>query len=131
MHTAFDVIDLASRQHLTVRETVASYWEMFDTLDLGWLWDAVGALPRNDRWQTQARSALRDDLMGALADLADDALYVGGARDWAAANDRVVGRALAMFTEIRRADAYDLTTLSVALRQLRNLALITQRPSSG
>jgi glutamate dehydrogenase len=131
MHTAFDVIDLAHRQHLTVRETAAAYWEVFDTLDLGWLWDAVGALPRNDRWQTQARSALRDDLMGALADLADDALYMGSARDWAAANDRVVVRAMAMFTEIRRADAYDLTTLSVALRQLRNLALITQRPASG
>jgi glutamate dehydrogenase len=131
MHTAFDVIDLAHRRHLTLRETAAAYWEVFDTLDLGWLWDAVGALPRNDRWQTQARSALRDDLMGALADLADDALYVGSARDWAAANDRVVVRAMAMFTEIRRADAYDLTTLSVALRQLRNLALITQRPASG
>jgi glutamate dehydrogenase len=130
MHTAFDMIDLAIRRRLTVRETAAAYWEMFDTLDLGWLWDAVGALPRNDRWQTQARSALRDDLMAALADLADDALYVGGARDWASANDRVVARAMAMFTEIRRADAYDLTTLSVALRQLRNLALITQRPQT-
>jgi glutamate dehydrogenase len=131
MHTAFDIIVLASRQHLSVRATASAYWEMFDTLDLGWLWDAVGALPRNDRWQTQARSALRDDLMGALADLADDALFVGSARDWAAANERVVVRAMAMFNEIRRADAYDLTTLSVALRQLRNLALITQRPASG
>ena len=28
-----------------------------------------------------------------------------------------------MFTEIRRAEGYDLTTLSVALRQLRNLPL--------
>ena len=35
---------------------------------------------------------------------------------------------MAMFTEIRRATRYDLTTLSVALRQLRNLVLITQRP---
>ena len=32
-----------------------------------------------------------------------------------------------MFTEIRRAESYDLTTLSVALRQLRNLALTTGR----
>jgi glutamate dehydrogenase len=128
MHTSFDIIDLASRQHLTVRQTAAAYWEVFDTLDLGWLWDAVGMLPRNDRWQTQARSALRDDLMGALADLADDALYVGGAAEWAAANERVVSRANAMFAEIRRTDTYDLTTLSVALRQLRNLVLITQRP---
>ena len=131
MHTSFDIIDLASRQHLTVRETAAAYWEVFDTLELGWLWDAVGMLPRNDRWQTQARSALRDDLMGALADLADDALYVGGATEWAAANERVVSRAMAMFAEIRRTDAYDLTTLSVALRQLRNLVLITQRPATA
>jgi glutamate dehydrogenase len=130
MHTSFDVIDLAHRKDLTVRETTAAYWQVFDALDLGWLWDAVGMLPRNDRWQTQARSALRDDLMGALADLANDALSVGGAREWAGANERVVGRATAMFTEIRRADAYDLTTLSVALRQLRNLTLITQRPHS-
>ncbi|HVE18441.1 MAG TPA: hypothetical protein VNB52_05120, partial [Ilumatobacteraceae bacterium] len=131
MHTSFDIIDLASRQYLTVRETAAAYWEVFDTLELGWLWDAVGMLPRNDRWQTQARSALRDDLMGALADLADDALYVGGATEWAAANERVVSRAMAMFAEIRRTDTYDLTTLSVALRQLRNLVLITQRPATA
>jgi glutamate dehydrogenase len=131
MHTALDIIDLADRQHLAVRETAAAYWDVFEVLELGWLWDAVGMLPRNDRWQTQARSALRDDLMGALADLADDALYVGGAREWASANERVVSRAMAMFAEIRRADAYDLTTLSVALRQLRNLVLITQRPASN
>jgi len=128
MHTAFDVIDLARRQGLPLSQTATAYWDVFDALDLGWLWDAVGMLPRNDRWQTQARSALRDDLMGALADLADDALYLGGAREWAAANERVVARAMAMFAEIRRADAYDLTTLSVALRQLHNLVLTTQRP---
>ena len=131
MHTSFDIIDLATRQNLRVRETAAAYWEVFDALDLGWLWDAVGLLPRNDRWQTQARSALRDDLMSALADLADDALYVGGAAAWVAANERVVARAMAMFAEIRRTDTYDLTTLSVALRQLRNLVLITQRPATG
>jgi glutamate dehydrogenase len=131
MHTGFDIIDLASRPNVTVRQAAAAYWEIFAELDLGWLWDAVGMLPRNDRWQTQARSALRDDLMGALADLAEDALHVGSAREWVAANERVVKRAMAMFAEIRRADAYDLTTLSVALRQLRNLVLITQRPQSG
>ena len=34
-----------------------------------------------------------------------------------------MARAAAMFTEIRRAESFDLTALSVALRQLRNLAL--------
>src|SRR3954467_1128707 len=130
MHTAFDIIGLAGRQGVTVSKTARAYWDIFDTLDLGWLWDAVGMLPRNDRWQTQARSALRDDLMGALADLADDALHVGGAQQWAAANERVMARAMAMFAEIRRAAVYDLTALTVALRQLHNIVLTTHRPAA-
>jgi hypothetical protein len=31
---------------------------------------------------------------------------------------------MAMFNDLRRVDAHDLTTLSVAVRQLRTLALI-------
>jgi glutamate dehydrogenase len=129
LHTGFDVVQLAQQRRISVGAAATAYWQVFDVLDLQWLWDAVGALPRNDRWQTQARSALRDDLLMALADLADDALYVGSAADWASANDGVVRRSMSMFTEIRRAEAFDLTTLSVALRQLRNLALVTQRPA--
>ena len=44
-----------------------------------------------------------------------------------AANERSVARTMAMFTEIRRAGHLDVANLSVALRQLRNLALITDR----
>ena len=33
MHTSFDIIDLATRQNLRVRETAAAYWEVFDALD--------------------------------------------------------------------------------------------------
>ena len=47
----------------------------------------------------------------------------GSPASWIEANERAVGRALAMHTEIRRAESFDLTTLSVALRQLRNLTI--------
>jgi len=127
LHTAFDVVDLAARREANVAAVASAYWHVFELLDIGWIWDAIGALPRSDRWQTQARSALRDDLLVALADLADDVLHAGGATAWASANERLVNRTAAMFTEIRRAETFDLTTLSVALRQLRNLALVTQR----
>jgi glutamate dehydrogenase len=129
LHTGFDVIELSAKRGIDVVAVAAAYWAVFELLDVGWLWEAVGALPRADRWQTQARSALRDDLLVALADLADDALYVGSAREWAAANERVVNRTMAMFTEIRRVGSLDVGILSVALRQLRNLALVTQRPA--
>ncbi|MFT3853738.1 MAG: NAD-glutamate dehydrogenase [Ilumatobacteraceae bacterium] len=130
LHTGFDVVELAARTGESITAVAGAYWSMFDVLDIGWLWDAVGALPRVDRWQTQARSALRDDLLVALADLADDALYVGSAQAWMAANERIVAQAMAMFTDIRRAGNLDVGILSVALRQLRNLSLLTQRPPS-
>jgi glutamate dehydrogenase len=124
MHTAFDIIELGRHHDAPVAVAADAYWALFDELELTWLWDGVGALPRSDRWQTQARSALRDDLLTVLADLAGSVLASGGsAKKWIAANQRLAGRAVRMLNEIRRADSFDLTNLSVALRQLRNLAL--------
>ncbi len=50
----------------------------------------------------------------------------GSPADWIANNQRSVGKAIAMHMEIRRAESFDLTTLSVALRQLRNLTLVAR-----
>ncbi len=127
LHTSFDVIELAEARHTDAPSVARMYWQVFDALDVSWLWEAIGALPRSNRWQTQARSALRDDLLIVLADLTDDCLLLGSLDEWMATNERVVARTSAMFTEIRRAESFDITTLTVALRQLRNLALTTQR----
>ena len=124
IHTGFDVVDLAARTKKPLHSVAGVYWELFEHLDLGWLWDAIGRLPRSNRWQTQARAALRDDLLAALADLAEDAIIAGSVADWSANSGRMIARARTLFTEIRRVDSHDLTTLSVALRQLRNLALL-------
>jgi glutamate dehydrogenase len=128
LHTSFDVVELAQRRAADPADVSRVYWQVFEAIDIGWLWDAIGSLPRSERWQTQARSALRDDLLAVLADLTDECLLLGSVEAWTAANERVVGRTMAMFTEIRRADTFDITTLTVALRQLRNLALTAQRP---
>jgi glutamate dehydrogenase len=125
LHTGFDVVDLAADTGASLDAVADTYWGVFDHLDVSWLWDAVGALPRAERWPSQARSALRDDLLTALADLTADALRAGGVAAWAAANERVITRVAAMFREIRRVDAYDVVTLSVALRQLRNVHLVS------
>ena len=125
LHTGFDLIEIADREGVAVAAVASVYWKVFDRLDLMWLWDAIGALPRSDRWQTQARSALRDDLMTVLAELAGTVMgrSAGSTESWIAANERPISRALEMFAEIRRAEVFDLTNLSVALRQLRNLGL--------
>jgi glutamate dehydrogenase len=69
--------------------------------------------------------------LSVLADLTRNVMRLGGSpATWIAANERAVARALAMHTEIRRAESFDLTTLSVALRQLRNLTLTAVAPPS-
>ena len=71
-----------------------------------------------------------DYLLSALAELTENVLASPERTvdRWWGANQRSVQRAMAQLTEIRRADAFDITNLSVALRQLRNLALASDRP---
>ncbi|MGA9279367.1 NAD-glutamate dehydrogenase [Ilumatobacter sp.] len=125
LHTGFDIIEIARPRGCSVEQAACTYWSVFDAFDLGWLWDGIGALPRSDRWQTQGRAALRDDLLALLGVLTGHVLDTadGDPHAWIAANDRPAQRAMSMHTEIRRADSFNMTTLSVALRQLRNLTL--------
>jgi len=126
LHTAFDVIEVANRHGGDSVKVAEMYWHLFDSLDVLWLWDGIGALPRSTRWETQARSALRDDLLAGLSELTEDVLRAGVDVDtWLAANERSVARVTTMFTEVRRSETFDITTLTVGLRQLRNLALAT------
>ncbi|HUF99995.1 MAG TPA: NAD-glutamate dehydrogenase domain-containing protein, partial [Ilumatobacter sp.] len=129
LHTCFDVVEIAEARGIAPVEAAGAYWELFDRLELLWLWDAIGALPRADRWQTQARGALRDDLLMALADLTKSVLDHPdrSVPAWMAANGRSFERAAAMLTQIRRTDTFTITNLSVALRQLRNLTVTSVR----
>jgi len=124
LHTGLDVLHLATRTGLPVSRVAAAYWQVFDVLDLQWLWEAIGGLPRGTRWQTQARAALRDDLVTGLIELTSDALKVGGASEWFHRFEGIIGTSVAIFTDLRRVDVHDLTTLTVAVRQLRTLALL-------
>ena len=59
--------------------------------------------------------------MGVLVGLAANVLEHGSFDDWVSLNERSVDRSMVQLTEIRRSDAFNITNLSVALRQLRNL----------
>ena len=124
LHTGFDIVDLSDQRGVGIDVVAAAYWQTFEALDLDWLWSAVGSLPRSTRWQSQARAALRDDFFGAMRELADDVLRDGSTEQWMAANVGPVRRAMAVFTELRRVDSHDVTTLSVAMRQLHNLGVL-------
>jgi glutamate dehydrogenase len=130
LHIGFDLVEVARSRGRSPREAAVAYWELFERLDGGWVWDRVGQLPRTDRWQTHARGAMRDDLHTELRRLTDASLRAGDVFTppeeavalWLESNRRAVDRVARVFAEIRAGGTFDITTLSVALRQLRNLA---------
>jgi glutamate dehydrogenase len=127
-YSAFDIVQSAAVTGHGVEETAAVYFSLADRLQLGRLRDLIVALPREDRWSSMARSALRDDLYGAHAALTRDALAVGGngqAADrvaaWEARNAAAVSRAAATLGEIWQSERFTFTTLAVATRVIRTL----------
>src|SRR5262249_25643963 len=101
-----------------------------DRLRLDWLRDRiVDDLPRDDRWHALARNALRDDCYGEHRAITTAVLRAAPPGDDAdAAFDRRAKlhagageRALAALDDVKAHGVYDLSPLSVALRELRNL----------
>ncbi|HVE63299.1 MAG TPA: NAD-glutamate dehydrogenase [Mycobacteriales bacterium] len=126
---ALDIVDVASRSGAAVSEVGQVYFALEERLELHRLRGGVLALPREDRWQTLARAALRDELYAAHAVLTADVLATTepGEADkridvWCESNAAAVGRATQVLADITTAESYNLATLSVALRQVRGLA---------
>jgi len=124
-----DIVECAVTSSYPLETVAAVYFELAIPLGLGWLGGQVTALPRQDRWQTRARAALREDLASAhraltMAVLTQESPPAGVPRvdNWLAGNTTAVGRCLRLLADIRSADRHDrLAALSVAVRELRGL----------
>jgi glutamate dehydrogenase len=134
-YSAFDIVDIATRIRRPVEETAEVYFDLADRLQITRLRDRITALPRDDRWNTMARAALRDDLYSAHAALAADVLGVTGPGSpdqrlaaWEERNDSAVRRAAQTLTEIWETDRFTVATLSVAVRAVRTLVTASALP---
>jgi glutamate dehydrogenase len=135
-YSAFDIVEIATGTGRGIQETAEVYFDLAERLQITRLRDRVTALPRDDRWNTAARSALRDDLYAAHATLARDVLLVTGGgtpeerlRRWAERNEAAVARATQTLTEIWESDRFTMATLSVALRAIRALVQGSSLPA--
>ena len=62
-----------------------------------------------------------------LSGLTDNVLEDGSIDAWMSANERSVARTMQQLTAIRRIEHLNITNLSVAVRQLRNLVQTSVR----
>jgi glutamate dehydrogenase len=125
---ALDIVGVAGATGKEIGEIAALHFLVGGRLHLHWLRDRIATLPRDNRWEAMARAALRDDLFSLHAELTADVLRGSDLADadarleaWIDANRPLVERCLGILSDIRTGGTYDLTTLPVALRELRNL----------
>ncbi|MFB4266249.1 NAD-glutamate dehydrogenase [Nonomuraea sp. GTA35] len=135
-YSTLDLVEISSLTGRPVNEVAEVYFDLADRLQLARLRERIIALPRDNRWNSIARSALRDDLYAAHASLTRDVLAHSKpglppeerlAR-WSEANSAAVSRARQTLSEIWESDNFDLATLSVALRAIRTLVAASNLP---
>ena len=138
MFAALDIVVVARRDASSTSSSVAAvHFRLGSRLGLHWLRDRIVALPRDDRWRARARAALRDDLYAIHREITSEVLRSAPADaepDGARGRlDRLEpglrARRSQTIGDIRGGQSYDLTTLPVAVREMRNL--IAQPVSSS
>jgi glutamate dehydrogenase len=132
--TTLDQVDIAARTERPLTQVADIWFTLGRRLELGWLRDRITALPRADHWQSLARSAARDDLMRAHAELVEVILSHLDGQDasgvverWLTEHHSATERYRQVVDDIRAIGAPDLAQLTVALRELRNLILRVSR----
>jgi glutamate dehydrogenase len=111
-----------------VAEVAGVYFVLSEQFRVDELLSKISALPREDRWQTLARMALRYDLYAALAGLTAEVLTstppddeaAARVAEWEQANAASISRTRNAIGEFDDSRA-DLAALSVLLRQIRTL----------
>ena len=129
MLAAMDVVDVAERTGCSQDQVSQVYYTLGFQLELNWLRDRIVELPRADRWAALARTALRDELLGLHSALTEEVLTSASRGStseeaidaWRERNQGAVERCLGMLADIRASRTFDMTTLSVALREVRHL----------
>ena len=125
LFSALDIVEVATRLKRDIDAVARAYFTLAGELEFPWLRSSIGRLPGDDHWHALAKAALRDDLARMLRDLSEEVLSAGAADPiaaWKSRNSVLYERFRQILADLRSAESPDLAMLSVALRELRNLA---------
>ena len=129
VYSLLDATDLALRLDEDLQTLLPLYFAVSQRFDVDRTLMRISALPRADRWASQARQALRSDLYAVVAQLtARIARHSDAEREpadritaWEQAHLPGIARARATLDDVDASDQVDLATLSVVMRAMRNL----------
>jgi len=109
------IVETSARDGIDAAEVARVHFAIGERLGLPRVVARILALPRDDRWQTMARAALRDDLHAVHAQLTAQELA------GAAPHEDLVVAAAEQLAQVCGDEKADLARMSVALRIVRSL----------
>ena len=120
-----DILEIAEEGSFEPAVVARNYYRLANALQLDWLREAITSLPRDNRWQSLARSALRDDLYRVQRSLTSLALSEAGSDvefvdKWLQTRAPRVEICQQMFAELQAFETLDLAMLSAGMRELTN-----------
>ncbi|MEO8830054.1 NAD-glutamate dehydrogenase [Lapillicoccus sp.] len=132
LFSLLDVVTLAEELKVEVSDVAGVYYLTSERFGIDEMLTRVSQLPRDDRWDSLARGAMRDDLYAVLESLTRSVLLAAGPgstretpakrfEHWADANRDALARANNALQGIERLDHAGIAALSVALRSLRGV----------
>ncbi len=131
-YSLLDIIDIASDTGRAPTDVAPLYYHVSERFGIDAMLSKVSGLQRDDRWDSLARGALRDDLYSVLESLTRsviEAATESGAdsdaesqwKAWEEANSESIERSQKALAAIRRLEHPNIAALSVALRTLRSV----------
>jgi glutamate dehydrogenase len=128
LFSALDIAEIADASKRPLELTAQVHAGVGDRLGLERMRQQIELLPADSYWHSLAKLALADDLGDLQRSIALEAVGHpdGSASEildrWQAGNGQALARAQRLLAELQETPGSDLAMLSVALRELRNLA---------
>lgn len=114
---ALDIIQLAKTLQVDKKAAADSYFGVYHTLEVGRLFAAIHALPKDNYWDRRAQVALAHELRTTLLKLTQEVLQAGGVAVWQDKHQAAIG---ALSTK-HSLEVASLASLSVLLSQIGQL----------
>jgi glutamate dehydrogenase len=133
LHSALDIIEVASASGQSVLEVAKVYSILGESLTLKWLQQRIDELPVEGRWHALARGSMRDELQQQQGALVAQVLRQGEGdttsrvQRWMEQGGDTLKFTLSMFADMRALRSMDYATASVAVRRLAQLVIAGER----
>jgi glutamate dehydrogenase len=130
LYSALDIVEIAVGTKRSVEEVAGVYFVVGGRLHLSWLRTQIDGLPGDSHWQTLAKTGLTDDVSRLQTELTTVILKISPEmsvpeeliNQWEGKKKSELERSRQLLADLHSAGNLDLPMLSVALRELRNLA---------